>query len=102
MCEAIDNPKTGTDIFARLYGAMNIYYNNSGTAKCFDPNSYGTDALGTDAWTWQVRNSNGTCSNLLLISNLIFFMVYVVYEPKQIKQNFYIDIILRQPLYCTS
>ncbi|XP_020253234.1 lysosomal Pro-X carboxypeptidase-like [Asparagus officinalis] len=60
MCEAIDNPTAGSDIFARLYGAMNVYYNNSGDVKCFDPTTYGTDAIGTDAWSWQ------SCTELIL------------------------------------
>lgn len=66
MCEAIDNPTTGTDVFSRLSGAMNVYYNNSGTAKCFDPTNYGTDAIGVDAWNWQVN------FRLLPIRKLIF------------------------------
>lgn len=87
MCEAIDNPTTGTDIFARLYGAMNVYYNNSGTAKCLDPNSYGTDALGTDAWDWQVRNSNGTGPNLLLISSLAFIKILLFMHENRLNMK---------------
>uniref|UniRef100_A0A2N9IBQ5 Lysosomal Pro-X carboxypeptidase n=1 Tax=Fagus sylvatica TaxID=28930 RepID=A0A2N9IBQ5_FAGSY len=36
MCKAIDNPTTGNDTFAKLYGVANIYYNYSGSATCFD------------------------------------------------------------------
>ncbi|KAJ0088964.1 hypothetical protein Patl1_32646 [Pistacia atlantica] len=35
MCKAIDDPTTGNNTFAKLYGAANIYYNYSGSATCF-------------------------------------------------------------------
>jgi hypothetical protein len=55
MCKAIDNPTTGNDTFAKLYGAANVYYNHSGTATCFnladdsDPHDLG-------GWSWQVQH----------------------------------------------
>ncbi|KAK6944082.1 Peptidase S28 [Dillenia turbinata] len=55
MCKAIDNPSSGNDTFAKLYGAANIYYNYTGNETCFDllDNS---DPHGMGEWTWQVRN----------------------------------------------
>ncbi|GAB2229559.1 hypothetical protein Droror1_Dr00013805 [Drosera rotundifolia] len=52
MCKAIDDPKLGSDTFAKLHGAMNIYYNYSGNKKCFDLDSH-SDKHGLDEWTWQ-------------------------------------------------
>lgn len=53
MCKAIDDPKTGNDTFAKLYGAANIYYNSSGTATCFNLDD-GSDPHGLAEWAWQV------------------------------------------------
>ena len=53
MCKAIDNPTTGNDTFAKLYGAANVYYNYSGTAKCFNL-SDDSDPHGLSGWGWQV------------------------------------------------
>lgn len=52
MCKAIDDPKNGDDMFAKLYAAVNIYYNYSGTATCFDLND-DSDPHGLGGWTWQ-------------------------------------------------
>nr|XP_023878125.1 lysosomal Pro-X carboxypeptidase-like isoform X1 [Quercus suber]POE78791.1 lysosomal pro-x carboxypeptidase [Quercus suber] len=52
MCKAIDNPTTGNDTFAKLYGAANIYYNHSGTATCFDL-ADDSDPHGLGGWQWQ-------------------------------------------------
>ncbi|XP_039057511.1 lysosomal Pro-X carboxypeptidase-like isoform X2 [Hibiscus syriacus] len=52
MCNAIDDPKTGNDTFAKLYGAANVYYNYSGTATCFNL-AYSPDPHGLDMWGWQ-------------------------------------------------
>ncbi|KAJ4705326.1 lysosomal Pro-X carboxypeptidase [Melia azedarach] len=52
MCKAIDDPKTGNDTFAKLYGAANIYYNSSGTATCFNLDD-GSDPHGLAEWAWQ-------------------------------------------------
>ncbi|GAV57624.1 Peptidase_S28 domain-containing protein [Cephalotus follicularis] len=57
MCKAIDDPMTGNDTFAKLYGAANVYYNNSGTATCFNPDDK-SDPHGLGEWTWQERRSN--------------------------------------------
>ncbi|KAI3823353.1 hypothetical protein L1987_04788 [Smallanthus sonchifolius] len=52
MCKAIDNPKFGNDTFAKLYHAVNIYYNYTGDVSCFnflddsDPHDLG-------GWQWQ-------------------------------------------------
>lgn len=52
MCKAIDDPKAGNNTFAKLYGAMNIYYNYSGTKPCLNL----SDSIfhGMDGWYWQV------------------------------------------------
>ncbi|WCJ34246.1 Serine carboxypeptidase S28 family protein [Euphorbia peplus] len=52
MCKAIDDPTTGNDTFAKLYGAASIYYNYSGTATCFDLDDH-SDPHGMAAWSWQ-------------------------------------------------
>ncbi|KAK1563272.1 hypothetical protein Q3G72_025281 [Acer saccharum] len=53
MCKAIDDRKVnGNDIFAKLYGAANVYYNSSGTATCFDLND-DSDPHGLGEWSWQ-------------------------------------------------
>eukprot|EP00253_Pinus_taeda_P022518 PITA_22518 len=54
MCKAIDNPSGGTDLLSRLYGAVNIYYNYSGSGgSCFDL-SPSDDPHGEDGWGFQV------------------------------------------------
>lgn len=52
MCKAIDDPATGHDIFAKLYGAANVYYNHSGKVKCFDLDD-DSDPHGLSMWSWQ-------------------------------------------------
>ncbi|XP_010246130.1 PREDICTED: lysosomal Pro-X carboxypeptidase-like [Nelumbo nucifera] len=59
MCKAIDNPTVGNDTFARLYGAVNIYYNNTGNATCFDIED-DSDPHGLSEWTWQA------CTEMIL------------------------------------
>ncbi|EXB54615.1 Lysosomal Pro-X carboxypeptidase [Morus notabilis] len=59
MCKAIDNPTTGNDTFAKLYGAANIYYNYTGTAKCFDLDD-DSDPHGLSGWGWQA------CTEMIL------------------------------------
>ncbi|KAJ6743221.1 LYSOSOMAL PRO-X CARBOXYPEPTIDASE-LIKE PROTEIN [Salix viminalis] len=52
MCKAIDDPKTGNNTFAKLYGAASVYYNYSGTATCFDLDD-DSDPHGLGGWSWQ-------------------------------------------------
>ncbi|MCD7449661.1 hypothetical protein HAX54_001089 [Datura stramonium] len=52
MCKAIDDPKTGNDMFEKVYGAANIYYNYTGNVTCFDLND-DSDPHGLGGWTWQ-------------------------------------------------
>ncbi|KAJ4830054.1 hypothetical protein Tsubulata_009664 [Turnera subulata] len=52
MCKAIDDPTTGNDTFAKLYGAASVYYNYSGTATCFDLDD-NSDSHGLGGWSWQ-------------------------------------------------
>lgn len=59
MCKAIDDPTTGNDTFAKLYGAANVYYNYSGTATCFDLDD-DSDPHDLGDWTWQA------CTELIL------------------------------------
>ncbi|KAL5545780.1 hypothetical protein UlMin_005467, partial [Ulmus minor] len=59
MCKAIDNPTTGNDTFAKLYGAANVYYNFSGTVKCFDIDD-DSDPHGLSGWGWQA------CTEMIL------------------------------------
>ncbi|GAU16128.1 hypothetical protein TSUD_340000, partial [Trifolium subterraneum] len=66
MCEAID--KHGISTFEKLYGAANIYYNYSGTSKCFDLDD-NSDPHDLGGWQWQdieivLKRSSG---------NIIFF-----------------------------
>ncbi|KAF8395428.1 hypothetical protein HHK36_019374 [Tetracentron sinense] len=59
MCKAIDDPSTGNDTFAKLYGAANIYYNYTGTTTCFNLLD-DSDPHGLDEWTWQA------CTEMIL------------------------------------
>ncbi|CAK9323013.1 unnamed protein product [Citrullus colocynthis] len=59
MCKAIDDPTTGNDTFAKLYGAANVYYNYSGTATCFDLDD-DSDPHDLGDWTWQA------CTEMIL------------------------------------
>ncbi|KAL6139738.1 hypothetical protein ACLB2K_058040 [Fragaria x ananassa] len=52
MCKAIDDPATGNDTFAKLFGAATVYYNYTGTATCFDPND-NSDPHDLGGWQWQ-------------------------------------------------
>lgn len=54
MCKAIDDPETGDDIFSKLHGAANVYYNYSGKVECFDLND-DSDPHGLSMWSWQVE-----------------------------------------------
>ncbi|KAK1263822.1 putative serine protease EDA2 [Acorus gramineus] len=56
MCKAIDDQN---DMFAGLYGAASVYYNYSGTAKCFDIVD-DSDPHGMDEWQWQA------CTEMIL------------------------------------
>lgn len=83
MCKAIDNPISGNDTFARLYGAMNIYYNYTGKATCLDIDTDSlADTVGTDGWNWQVMsNSRLSFHSLgLLISHLCMALFAVMHR----------------------
>lgn len=73
MCKAVDDPTTGNDTFAKLYGAANVYYNYSGTATCFDLDD-DSDPHDLGDWTWQVFFF---CS-LLFLYSFLFSLLYVV------------------------
>uniref|UniRef100_A0A1D1XGA3 Lysosomal Pro-X carboxypeptidase n=1 Tax=Anthurium amnicola TaxID=1678845 RepID=A0A1D1XGA3_9ARAE len=60
MCRAIDDPATGNDTFAKMYAAVNIYYNYTGTEKCFDFDSSSSGGLGYAGWTFQA------CTEMIL------------------------------------
>lgn len=54
MCEAIDNSVTENNhTLGKLYAAANIYYNYTGTAKCFDLYD-NSDPHDLGGWQWQV------------------------------------------------
>ncbi|CAI0430126.1 unnamed protein product [Linum tenue] len=57
MCQAMDDPKTGNDSFAKLFAAASVYYNHSGTAPaCFGfGDDYYSEELGANGWNWQSR-----------------------------------------------
>ncbi|GAB2300736.1 hypothetical protein Dimus_034773 [Dionaea muscipula] len=59
MCKAIDDPKMGNDTFAKLRGAVDIYYNYTGNVQCFDLDDH-SDKHGLDEWTWQA------CTEMIL------------------------------------
>ncbi|KAH7512208.1 hypothetical protein FEM48_Zijuj12G0066200 [Ziziphus jujuba var. spinosa] len=59
MCKAIDDPATGNNTFAKLYGAANVYYNYSGTATCFNLDD-DSDPHGLGGWRWQA------CTEMIL------------------------------------
>ncbi|KAJ6914591.1 hypothetical protein NC651_016770 [Populus alba x Populus x berolinensis] len=59
MCKAIDDPKTGNNTFAKLYGAASVYYNYSGNATCFDLDD-DSDPHGLGGWSWQA------CTEMIL------------------------------------
>ncbi|KAJ9184531.1 hypothetical protein P3X46_004245 [Hevea brasiliensis] len=61
MCKAIDDPTTGNDTFAKLYGAANVYYNYTGTATCFDLDD-DSDTHGLGGWGWQA------CTEMILVT----------------------------------
>lgn len=67
MCKAIDDAAAaGKDIFVKLYGAANVYYNTSGTVSCFDLND-DSDPHDLGGWAWQVSNSTSPCQSQLFI-----------------------------------
>ncbi|OAY42948.1 lysosomal Pro-X carboxypeptidase [Manihot esculenta] len=59
MCKAIDDPTTGNDTLAKLYGAASVYYNYTGTATCFDLDD-DSDPHGLGGWSWQA------CTEMIL------------------------------------
>lgn len=70
MCEAIDSSVTGKNTLEKLYDAASIYYNYSGTSKCFDLNDH-SDPHDLGGWQWQVLSYSisiprGLCKKFLL------------------------------------
>lgn len=59
MCEAIDSSVTGKNTLEKLYDAASIYYNYSGTSKCFDLNDH-SDPHDLGGWQWQA------CSEMIM------------------------------------
>ncbi|KAM7255321.1 hypothetical protein ACFE04_020562 [Oxalis oulophora] len=55
MCNSIDDPKTGNDTLAKLLGAASVYYNNTGSATCFNliNTDSDDDSHVTYMWQWQ-------------------------------------------------
>ena len=53
MCKIIDRFPHGATNVSRAFAAASLYYNYSGTEKCFDLEN-GKDAHGLHGWDWQV------------------------------------------------
>ncbi|XP_073044271.1 uncharacterized protein [Primulina eburnea] len=62
MCKAIDDPRLGNNTFEKVYAAVNIYYNYTGNATCFDLND-DSDPHGLGGWTWQA------CTEMILLTD---------------------------------
>nr|AIA26578.1 serine protease [Cicer arietinum] len=50
VCRRIDGGPDGTSILERIYEGVNVYYNYTGEAKCFELDD---DPHGLDGWNWQ-------------------------------------------------
>ncbi|KZV49604.1 lysosomal Pro-X carboxypeptidase-like [Dorcoceras hygrometricum] len=59
MCRAIDG---GKNTFEKIYGAVNIYYNYTGNATCFNLDD-DSDPHGLGGWTWQA------CTEMILLTD---------------------------------
>lgn len=73
MCKAIDDPTTGNDTLAKLYGAASVYYNYTGTATCFDLDD-DSDPHGLGGWSWQVLAKLNKSKPLIRNLSLFFFL----------------------------
>ncbi|CBI18675.3 hypothetical protein VitviT2T_016832 [Vitis vinifera] len=65
MCKIIDRFPHGATNVSRAFAAASLYYNYSGTEKCFDLEN-GKDAHGLHGWDWQACTEMVmplTCSN---------------------------------------
>ncbi|XP_028794690.1 lysosomal Pro-X carboxypeptidase-like [Neltuma alba] len=50
VCKRIDDCPAGTSILERIYEGVNVYYNYTGDAKCFELDD---DPHGLSGWNWQ-------------------------------------------------
>ncbi|KAG4943477.1 hypothetical protein JHK85_048123 [Glycine max] len=50
VCRRIDGGPAGTSILERIYEGVNVYYNYTGEAKCFELDD---DPHGMSGWEWQ-------------------------------------------------
>ncbi|KAE9607941.1 putative lysosomal Pro-Xaa carboxypeptidase [Lupinus albus] len=50
VCRRIDGGSHGTSILERIYEGVNVYYNYTGEAKCFELDD---DPHGLSGWNWQ-------------------------------------------------
>nr|AFK45793.1 unknown [Lotus japonicus] len=50
VCRRIDQGPAGTSILERIYEGVNVYYNYTGEAKCFELDD---DPHGLSGWNWQ-------------------------------------------------
>ena len=53
MCKIIDRFPHGATKLSRAFAAASLYYNYSGTEKCFELEN-GKDVHGLHGWDWQV------------------------------------------------
>lgn len=57
MCEAIEGTKKEkNDELEKLYAAVSVFYNHTGTATCFDLDD-DSDPHDLGGWQWQVTYS---------------------------------------------
>ncbi|KAK7330920.1 hypothetical protein VNO77_25126 [Canavalia gladiata] len=50
VCKRIDRGPAGTSVLERIYEGVNVYYNYTGEAKCFELDD---DPHGMSGWNWQ-------------------------------------------------
>ena len=55
MCKNLQNDKLkGDALLKAIYKAVSVYYNYTGSAKCFDIEQQATKDLGDIGWSFQV------------------------------------------------
>lgn len=63
VCKELQNEKLKEDeLLLAVFKAVSVYYNYTGSAKCFNIEQQATAALGDKGWNFQVRQF--LCSEL--------------------------------------